>query len=161
MWETWVRSLGREDPLEEGMQPTPVLLPGESPWTEEPNGLQSMGLQTVKTWEWLSTAHMQIQEIGMRVAPLTLLQVILRSKMFLSHSLDFRVCWPRGFNIKTRNASIRGHNKDSIELGSGCHLATLSSSSLWINRKKKGVTMLAAVINPGDQGKYGPIAQWG
>ena len=28
--ETWVQSLGLEDPLEEGMQPTPVLLPGES-----------------------------------------------------------------------------------------------------------------------------------
>ena len=28
--ETWVGSLGREDPLEEGMQPTPVFLPGES-----------------------------------------------------------------------------------------------------------------------------------
>ena len=26
-------------------QPTPVVLPGESPWTEEPGGLQSMGLQ--------------------------------------------------------------------------------------------------------------------
>ena len=30
MWETWVRSLGREDPLEKEMQPTPVLLPGKS-----------------------------------------------------------------------------------------------------------------------------------
>ena len=28
--ETWVQFLGREDPLEEGMQPTPILLPGES-----------------------------------------------------------------------------------------------------------------------------------
>ena len=28
-------------------QPTPVFLPGESPWTEEPGGLQSMGLQRV------------------------------------------------------------------------------------------------------------------
>ena len=27
--ETWVQSLGLEDPLKEGMQPTPVLLPGE------------------------------------------------------------------------------------------------------------------------------------
>ena len=26
----WVQSLGRDDPLEEGMEPTPVLLPGES-----------------------------------------------------------------------------------------------------------------------------------
>ena len=41
--ETWVRSLGWEDPLEEDMTPhTPVFLPGESPWTEEPGRLQSM-----------------------------------------------------------------------------------------------------------------------
>ena len=43
--ETWVGSLGWEDPLEEGMATTPVFLPGESPWTEESGGLQSMGLQ--------------------------------------------------------------------------------------------------------------------
>ena len=48
MQETCVQSLGWEDPLEEGMQPTPVFLPGESPWTEEPGGLQSMGSQRVK-----------------------------------------------------------------------------------------------------------------
>ena len=32
------QSLGGEDPLEKGMATTPVLLPGESPWTEEPGG---------------------------------------------------------------------------------------------------------------------------
>ena len=50
MWETRVRSLGWEDPLEEGMawQPSPVFLPGESPWTEEPGGLQPMGSQRVR-----------------------------------------------------------------------------------------------------------------
>ena len=47
MQETWVQSLGQEDPLEEGMATTPVFLPGESPWTEEPGKLQSMGLQRV------------------------------------------------------------------------------------------------------------------
>ena len=41
--ETWVRSLDWEDPLEKGMAPIPVFLPGESPWTEEPAGLQSLG----------------------------------------------------------------------------------------------------------------------
>ena len=45
MLETWVQSLGLEDPLEKERQPTPVFLPGESPWTEEPGGLQSMGSQ--------------------------------------------------------------------------------------------------------------------
>ena len=47
VWETWVPSLGWEDPLEEGMQPTQVFLSGESPWTEEPGGQQSMGSQRV------------------------------------------------------------------------------------------------------------------
>ena len=47
IWETWVRSLGWEDPLEEGMQPTHVFLPGESSWIEEPGRLQSMGSQRV------------------------------------------------------------------------------------------------------------------
>ena len=46
--ETWVRSLGWEVPLEEGMATTPVFLPGESPGTEEPGELQSMGLQRVE-----------------------------------------------------------------------------------------------------------------
>ena len=47
MWETWVRSLGWEDPWRRTWQPTPVFLPGESPWTKKPGGLQSMGSQRV------------------------------------------------------------------------------------------------------------------
>ena len=42
MRETWVRSLGWEDHLEEGMAIHSVFLLGESPWTEEAGGLQSM-----------------------------------------------------------------------------------------------------------------------
>ena len=45
-------------PWRRAWQPTPVFLPGESPWTEEPGGLQSMGLQRVgHLAERLSTAH--------------------------------------------------------------------------------------------------------
>ena len=47
MWETWVRSLGREDPLEEGMATHSSILAQRIPWTEEPGGLQSMGSQRV------------------------------------------------------------------------------------------------------------------
>ena len=43
MQETWARSLGREDPLEEGMVTHSSLLAWGIPWTEEPGGLQSMG----------------------------------------------------------------------------------------------------------------------
>ena len=47
MRETWVRSLGWEDPLEEGMATHSSLLAWRIPWTEEPGGLQSMGSQRV------------------------------------------------------------------------------------------------------------------
>ena len=45
MQETWVRSLGREDPLENEMATHSGILASEMPWKEEPNGLQSMGSQ--------------------------------------------------------------------------------------------------------------------
>ena len=45
MKETWVRSLGREDPLEEEMATHSSILAWTIPWPEEPRGLQSMGLQ--------------------------------------------------------------------------------------------------------------------
>ena len=47
MQEPRVQSLGWEDLLEKGL-PMPVFLPGESPWTEEPGGLQSMRSQRVR-----------------------------------------------------------------------------------------------------------------
>ena len=47
MWETCVRSLGREDPLEKGMATYSSILAWRIPWTEEPGGLQSMGSQRV------------------------------------------------------------------------------------------------------------------
>ena len=48
MRETWVRSLGREDPLEEGMATHSSILSWRIPWTEETGGLQSMGSQRVR-----------------------------------------------------------------------------------------------------------------
>ena len=45
--ETWARSLGWEDPLEEGVATHSSILAWEIPWTEEPGGLQSMGSQSV------------------------------------------------------------------------------------------------------------------
>ena len=43
----WVPSLGREDPLEEGMATHSSILTWRIPWTEEPGGLQSLGLLRV------------------------------------------------------------------------------------------------------------------
>ena len=47
MWETQVRSLGWEDPLEKEMATHSSTLAWKIPWTEEPGRLQSMGSQRV------------------------------------------------------------------------------------------------------------------
>ena len=47
MWETWVPSLGQEDPLEKEMTAHSSTLTWKIPWMEEPGGLQSMGSQRV------------------------------------------------------------------------------------------------------------------
>ena len=51
MQEIWVRSLGQEEPMEKKMASHPSILAWEIPWTEEPGGLQSMGLQRANITE--------------------------------------------------------------------------------------------------------------
>ena len=53
MQETQVQVLGQEDPLEEGMETHSSILAWRIPWTEEPGGLQSKGLQRVR-YDWAS-----------------------------------------------------------------------------------------------------------
>ena len=48
MWETQVRSVGGEDPLEKEMATHSSILACRIPWTEEPGRLQSMGSQRVR-----------------------------------------------------------------------------------------------------------------
>ena len=59
MQETWVWSLGGEDPLEKGMATHSSILAWRIPWTEEPGGLQSMGSQRVRTI-WATNIHTHI-----------------------------------------------------------------------------------------------------
>ena len=49
MEDTWVRFLGQEDPLEKGMTTCSSILAWRIPWTEEPGGLQSMGIAKSQT----------------------------------------------------------------------------------------------------------------
>ena len=48
MLETWVRSLGQEDPLEKEMADHSSILAWRIPWTKEPGGLQFLSLQRVR-----------------------------------------------------------------------------------------------------------------
>ena len=56
MWETCVWSLGWEDPLEKEMETHSSILTWRIPWTEEPGGLQSMGLQQLRR-DWVTNTH--------------------------------------------------------------------------------------------------------
>ena len=55
MWDTWVRSLDGEDPLEEGMATHFDILTWRIPWIEQPGRLQSMGLLRVRH-DWATDA---------------------------------------------------------------------------------------------------------
>ena len=58
MRETWVQSLGWEDPLEKGTATHSSILAWRIPWTEEPGRLQSMGSHRVRhDWVTKHTAH--------------------------------------------------------------------------------------------------------
>ena len=54
MWETWVQSLVREDPLEKEMATHSSTLAWKIPWMEEHGGLQSMGSQELDMTERLN-----------------------------------------------------------------------------------------------------------
>ena len=63
MWETWVRSLGREDPLEKEMATHSSTLAWRIPWTEEPGRLQSTAAQRVGH-DWATSLTLFTQSIS-------------------------------------------------------------------------------------------------
>ena len=72
MWETWVRPLVWEDPLEEGMAAHSSILAWRIPWTEEPGGLQSVGLQSQTRLKQLSTQSSQWNTVNVFITDLAL-----------------------------------------------------------------------------------------
>ena len=72
-FDPWIRKI----PWRRKWQPTPVFLPRKSPWTEEPGGLQSMGLQRAEQ-DWSSWTYMY------------------KDFIISSQTLKMRFLWPRG-----------------------------------------------------------------
>ena len=62
--ETWVQSLGQEDPLEEGMATHSSILAWRIPWTKEPGRLRSRGSQRVGHDRATNTHGVQGREWG-------------------------------------------------------------------------------------------------
>ena len=85
MWETWVRFLGREDPLGKEMAIHSSTLAWKIPWTEEPDRLQSMGSQ--KSWTPLSNFTHSL--CSLKTLPLS----VERSSLFLFSQKSGRFWW--------------------------------------------------------------------
>ena len=61
--ETWIQSLGQEDPLKKGMATHSSILAWRMPWIEEPGGLQSMGSQRVG-YNWVTNRYTHTHTVG-------------------------------------------------------------------------------------------------
>ena len=80
MWETWVQSLGWGDPLEKGMATHSSILAWRIPWTEEPGGLQSVGLQRVRH-DWATNTPLYLNSPNMhRKLQWMLIKLIINQK---------------------------------------------------------------------------------
>ena len=113
-----VRSLGQEDPLEEGLATHSSILAGRIPWTEEPGGLQSIGSHRVRyNWSHLACMHAIILECS------------------LSTKVTPRV-WQNGglvwdmLRYQSRWLPLMGHWQE------GSQMATTNCKGRWLRRKR-------------------------
>ena len=94
MWETWVQSLGQEDPLEKEKITHCSILAWKIPWTEEPGDLQSMGSQRVGH-HWVTNTHSTLFIL------LHLIVLELPSDCFDSKASHHQYARPFTFLLKT------------------------------------------------------------
>ena len=96
MWETWVRSLGREDPPEKEMATHSSILAWRIPWAEEPGGLPSTGSQRVghdwaTSFFFLCLTNVTIQQIARSLS---------------RHTAQRRSSLPWGLSLLPRGVSL-------------------------------------------------------
>ena len=107
--ETWVRSLGWEDLLEEEMVTHSSILAWEIPLTEETNGLQSLGLWRVKD-DWLTDS---------RSLALSLSLSLFKSQLITVSKQQRQILWLKAHECqdtsnRTSSKTSHYHNKDLI-----------------------------------------------
>ena len=98
MWETWVRSLGWEDPLEKEMAIHSSILAWRIPWMEEPGGPQSKGSQRI--------GHNWATSLSLSLLTLLPLPILICLVVFL-HSTYHYLTFFIGAYLSVRNQSLR------------------------------------------------------
>ena len=111
MRETWVRSLGYEDALENGIAINSSILACRIPWTKEPGRLQSMWSQRVGQ-NWVTFTHMILKRSSQLILDV-LIQIYLYLASVMSDSL-----WPNGlYSLWNSPGQITGMGSRSLLQG--------------------------------------------
>ena len=84
MWETWVRSLGRDDPLEKEMAPHSSTVAWKIPWMEDHGRLQSIGSQRVRH-DWATSLSL--------LSPSSPLQAVSYELLFCTRQCAKHFIW--------------------------------------------------------------------
>ena len=124
MQETWVRSLGWEDPLEKEMATHSSILAWRIPWTEEPGGLQSTGSQRVGH-DWATSLTHSL--LSSRLGPCNKRQI------------NKKKIREKGISIYIHTGKLREWvtQRDNLELGLKYHLSIYKERRVW-GRPVKG-----------------------
>ena len=117
MKETWVQSLGWEDPLEEGVATCSSILAQRIQWTENPWGLESMGLQRVRyNWSKVACIH-----------------ALKRVKISFTFPKNIYVKWIVTIVLHGKYAIIRSQGSEAnLQHGSEDVLQEFQKSSRWV-----------------------------
>ena len=144
MRETWVRSLGREDPLEKEMAIHSSILAWRIPWTEKPSRLQSTGSQRVRhdwatsphykkvsVWYWLTWCSRMILFLGV------IRNEIQAGNLWVGVGVRVRVVWGSWQDLERRCLIGSRGSGDRVQmgrLGLGEDLGNYASKQPWSSK---------------------------
>ena len=128
MQETWVQSLGQEDPLEKEMATHSSTLAWKIPWTEKPGRLQSMGSQRVRH-DWATSLYLLFEE--------NIIKITVTFKWFLKETHSFR-----------------NQKKNTLHFIAGKFANMQSQKQKWSSISKFLKLSMRLYSGPGDSGMY-------
>ena len=160
--ETWVWSLGREDPLEKEMATHSSILAWRIPWMEEPGGLQSMGSQRMgHNWETLSKNIWKRVSPGITRKKLTLWMAYFKHVHSLENDLTcvpIAVELPFGPNRVIREFPSIPMIRALCFYSQGC-CCLIAKSCLWLHGLQDA-RLPCTSVSPGIRSNSSPLSQW-
>ena len=163
MQETWVWSLGWEDPLEKEMATHSSILAWRIPWMEKPGGLQSTGSQRIwHDWETLSKNIWKLASPGITRKKLTLWMAYFKHVHSLENDLT---CFPIAVELPFGpNRVIREFPSSPVVRAlcfyyQGCCCCLIAKSCLWLHGLQDA-RLPCPSLSPGICSNSSPLSQW-